>query len=76
MFGHIHEAHGAEIKEWDTGESEGGSGKVENSSGDNAKDKSEAERTVFVNAANEPLPRRGRRHGCPGFRPVVVDLLD
>ncbi|EPQ58009.1 Metallo-dependent phosphatase [Gloeophyllum trabeum ATCC 11539] len=62
LFGHIHEAHGAELRAWN-----------ENAS------------TVFVNAANwpmgprcEPARKMGQRpsFGGPGFRPIIVDLLD
>ncbi|KDQ63914.1 hypothetical protein JAAARDRAFT_51971 [Jaapia argillacea MUCL 33604] len=43
------------------------------------------ERTVFVNAANWPMGEKARavkmavgqsEFGGPGFRPVIVDLLD
>jgi Icc-related predicted phosphoesterase len=57
VFGHIHEAHGAVVKDWESGQ----------------KDEA-AESTLFVNAANSPV--RGGVFGGPGFRPVVVDLLD
>jgi len=43
----------------------------------------EMQRTVFVNAANEPMGRTSWakngwkvKPGGPGFRPVVVDLKD
>ncbi|KZT26547.1 Metallo-dependent phosphatase, partial [Neolentinus lepideus HHB14362 ss-1] len=62
LFGHIHEGHGAKVHKW-----------------------SEDDSTVFVNAANWPMgPRvnevrsKGIRptFGGPGFRPIIVDLLD
>ncbi|EAU81297.2 hypothetical protein CC1G_07227 [Coprinopsis cinerea okayama7 len=112
-FGHIHEAHGADIHSWDPPNNSPSTPpklqndffREENVEDDMFDDSGEAEvrevleaieaekeemrrrmgvegmqRTVFVNAANEPN-RRGRRnvkipHGGPGFRPVVVDLKD
>lgn len=66
LFGHIHEAHGAEIKSWDAKDPLD-------------KDVATKEaRTVFVNASSWPMGRgkRTRVFGGPGFQPVVVDLLD
>ncbi|TFK54752.1 Metallo-dependent phosphatase [Heliocybe sulcata] len=62
LFGHIHEGHGAELREWSQGES-----------------------TIYVNAANWPMGPRAEEirskgvrptFGGPGFRPIIVDLLD
>ncbi|EMD40325.1 hypothetical protein CERSUDRAFT_110922 [Gelatoporia subvermispora B] len=75
VFGHIHEDHGAIVREWTAGPDivRGGDNGVENPS----------EHTVFVNAANFPLGPRARTSdgqqvpvgGAP-FQPVIVDLLD
>jgi len=84
VFGHIHEDHGAEIREWASSHShaaiqehvdETGANVI--FSGDNS------ERTVFVNAANWPqgskawLPS-GKKvsFGMGAYGPVIVDLLD
>ena len=71
VFGHIHEDHGAIIRQWpkDSGE------ETENSFGNPS--------TIFVNAANWPMGPRARRSDghrvefaeAP-FQPVIVDLLD
>ncbi|PCH40732.1 Metallo-dependent phosphatase [Wolfiporia cocos MD-104 SS10] len=70
LFGHIHEDHGAIIKQW--------SGPGDGSGGD-----TQAGQTVFVNAAQWPMGPRSRgpegkrvRFGEAPFQPVIVDLLD
>ncbi|KAL6307091.1 Metallo-dependent phosphatase-like protein [Sparassis latifolia] len=68
VFGHIHEAHGALIQEWDA----------------DGQGRAHGERTVFVNAANWPMGSRARpapgesriQFGERPFQPVIVDLLD
>ncbi|KAF9075455.1 Metallo-dependent phosphatase-like protein [Rhodocollybia butyracea] len=82
LFGHIHEAHGAHIHSW----SKGNIRDVQNSTLaaqdielPEAVDSDEV--TVFVNAANWPMGQRKqeymtRQFGGPGFRAVVVDMLD
>ncbi|ESK89452.1 ser thr protein phosphatase [Moniliophthora roreri MCA 2997] len=84
LFGHIHEAHGAYIHTW-RGEDADKCPEIQN---DETIDPTmtddgdvEAERTVFVNAANWPMGQRMRQfgtecYGGAGFGPVVVDLLD
>lgn len=79
VFGHIHEAHGAQIQTYPlianlpSGPTTLDSMKV---------DDSQRDRTVFVNAANWPTRHgvRGGDHklqfGGPGCQPVIVDLLD
>ncbi|GJE87350.1 metallophosphatase domain-containing protein [Phanerochaete sordida] len=70
VFGHIHEAHGVRVGEW---QSPGGSPDTS----------SATPRTVFVNAANFPAgpQRKGpegwtRGVGQGAFQPVIVDLRD
>ena len=72
LFGHIHEDHGAVIRDWGT------------SSSAEAESSSRTDRTAFVNAANYPMgplahSLDGGRNSIPGtgaFQPVIVDLLD
>lgn len=71
VFGHIHEDHGAIIRQWPT------------DSGREPEDSFGKQCTVFVNAANWPMGPRARRSDghrvefaeAP-FQPVIVDLLD
>jgi len=85
LFGHIHEAHGAQIHHWDGNPSITDDGVVTDSNLDT--DFSQAPMatrglgsTVFVNAANWPAGGRVRRDGKKvefgggEFQPVVVDL--
>lgn len=72
LFGHIHEAHGAEIRTYPLKLEEAPPTSVDTT----------AEHTLFVNAANWPAGHRVRRIGgkvqfaSAPFQPVVVDLLD
>lgn len=74
LFGHIHEAHGAEIRTYPLNTN---LPSVTTMEGD-----SKADRTVFVNAANWPTRHHVYRVegkiqiGGPGCQAVVVDLLD
>lgn len=83
LFGHIHEAHGAHVHSW----SKGNVGSVQNSAQTQADepmvedDEDDDDVTVFVNAANWPMGQRKLEYqtkafGRPGFRPVVVDMLE
>ncbi|KAJ3877547.1 Metallo-dependent phosphatase-like protein [Lentinula edodes] len=83
LFGHIHEAHGAHVHSW----SKGNVGSVQNSAQTQADepmvedDEDGDDVTVFVNAANWPMGQRKLEYqtkafGRPGFRPVVVDMLE
>lgn len=83
LFGHIHEAHGAHIHLWSTGNIKD----VQNSTlvaQDIELPETQIEVddvTVFVNAANWPMGQRKLEYmtsqfGGPGFRAVVVDMLD
>ncbi|OCH94476.1 Metallo-dependent phosphatase [Obba rivulosa] len=75
VFGHIHEAHGALIREWAANSDAGLFGET--------KAATSGKNTVFVNAANFPLGPRARTSdgqevpvgGAP-FQPVIVDLFD
>jgi len=77
LFGHIHEAHGAEIQTYPLSNFPSGP-----TSGENMEAESKGDSTVFVNAANWPSGPNVRRvngklqFGGPGAQPVVVDLLD
>ncbi|KII91884.1 hypothetical protein PLICRDRAFT_38759 [Plicaturopsis crispa FD-325 SS-3] len=79
VFGHIHEARDAEIRVWPSPSGPAGSSQPlgEKNSSDAALD---AERTVFVNAANQPagpgIPWTSNKFGTDGWMPVIVDLLD
>lgn len=69
VFGHVHKAHGVEVKTWTETERK-------------TDDKNASNVTIFVNAANQPAGPKAKAHGGPisfgmkGFQPVVVDLLD
>ena len=82
LFGHIHEAHGANIHSWDTTEPpyvQAGEELILNDRVNHL----DLDHTVFVNAANWPSGKRVRRDsrgrakfGGAGFQPVVVDLKE
>ncbi|KAH9833841.1 Metallo-dependent phosphatase-like protein [Rhodofomes roseus] len=85
VFGHIHEDHGAVLREWPAPGSPSGAPLPDE--GDavaaGAASSRDAEQTVFVNAANWPMgpracrPGGGRvQFGEAPFQPVIVDLLD
>lgn len=72
LFGHIHEAHGAVVRNWNS-----------ESMGTSADDSLTGEVTVHVNAANWPAGRRSRvpgqgyvAFGTGPFQPIIVDLLN
>jgi hypothetical protein len=69
VFGHIHEAHGAEIREWED-DTDYLPEELENQ-----EVQPQQKTTVFVNAANMPMGR-ARQVGGPGFQPVIVDLRE
>ncbi|KZT70277.1 Metallo-dependent phosphatase [Daedalea quercina L-15889] len=86
VFGHIHEDHGALVREWPApalseAATDPKSAAAEGAEG--AEHSPKAEQTVFVNAANWPMGARAIRRGglrvpfgeAP-FQPVIVDLLD
>jgi len=80
LFGHIHEARGANISKWDV---LGDLVTLQTSSEYDAEDvvqenPQDAETTVFVNASAWPMGRgrRTTKFGGLGFQPVIVDLLD
>lgn len=84
VFGHIHEDHGAEIREWPY-QSTAAVNLQENDSSSIAVGNTDdpKERTVFVNAANWPQGTKawtpsGQRipFGRGSYGPVIVDLLD
>lgn len=86
VFGHIHEDHGAEIREWPS-QSTTTAAATQTQSGNTAPT-AEAlhdskDRTVFVNAANWPQGVKAwtsSGHMIPfgrgSYGPVIVDLLD
>ncbi|KAI0076960.1 Metallo-dependent phosphatase [Panus rudis PR-1116 ss-1] len=74
LFGHIHEGHGASIREWPA--------RAEPEHDHNV-DSTLDEQTVFVNAANWPMGPKARlssgqrvEFGKGPFSPVIVDLKD
>ena len=73
MFGHIHEAHGLAVQEWEHSEKASGTeqNKVELSEG--------VPHTIFANAASWPmgkLVREPQEFGAGAFMPVIVDLRE
>ncbi|KAJ3995114.1 Metallo-dependent phosphatase-like protein [Lentinula boryana] len=90
LFGHIHEAHGAHIHPWSKGnvgnvqndQVEADDVQMTEQSDESSEVNEDKDGvTVFVNAANWPMGQRRREYqnfgfGGPGFRPVVVDMLD
>ncbi|KAH6901881.1 Metallo-dependent phosphatase-like protein [Coprinopsis sp. MPI-PUGE-AT-0042] len=105
LFGHIHEAHGSIIHDWEVSDAPSAPPIAQNAYFDQRSDAlgeephfkdvrdmaealsavdregardDDAQRTVFVNAANWPMGSvpRGTRFAGPGFRPIVVDLKD
>lgn len=83
LFGHIHEAHGAEIHAWKGDEERGGvsDGPIPGAYPDDGSCPT-AERTIFVNGANWPMgggtrDDTGRRVGMGEgrFCPVIIDLF-
>lgn len=74
VFGHIHEDHGAIIRQWST---------TRHQSVSTGQASYSVKETVFVNAANAPAGARARDEdkqmvpfGGLGFQPVIVDLLE
>ncbi|KAJ6469432.1 Metallo-dependent phosphatase-like protein, partial [Mycena sanguinolenta] len=89
VFGHIHEARGAYVHLWATGEDPRAqnASQIGNSSAQLEENIAEetvpaGEQTVFVNASNWPTGPNATRSGepvnvgGPGVQPIVVDLLD
>lgn len=74
LFGHIHEAHGAEIQTYPL--------KFTGADAKKSESLPQGDNTVFVNAANWPAGPRAEKDGkevefgeAP-FQPVIIDLLD
>lgn len=71
VFGHIHEAHGAAVRNWNS-----------TPSGNSSAVNMSTNQTIHINAANWPMGRRSRMSGghvafgTGPFQPVIVDLLN
>ncbi|KAF4613043.1 hypothetical protein D9613_010780 [Agrocybe pediades] len=88
LAGHIHEAHGAYVHTWDPSsnfeppEVQNDHAFLENSQDLPSGVPDDAERTLFINAANWPMEVNARRNGVqsafggPGFQAVVVDMKE
>ncbi|KAF9558975.1 Metallo-dependent phosphatase, partial [Agrocybe pediades] len=88
LAGHIHEAHGAYVHTWDPSsnfeppEVQNDHAFLENSQDLPSGVPDDAERTLFINAANWPMGVNARRNGVqsafggPGFQAVVVDMKE
>ncbi|VDC02534.1 unnamed protein product [Peniophora sp. CBMAI 1063] len=73
LFGHIHEAHGLAVQEWEHAEKTltTEKNKVELAEG--------VPHTIFANAASWPmgkLVREGQEFGAGAFMPIIVDLRE
>ncbi|KIM84996.1 hypothetical protein PILCRDRAFT_66965 [Piloderma croceum F 1598] len=76
VFGHIHEARGALVHQWDPNPN------LDPQAAVSTVDREGWKETIMVNAANQPAGAHRMSNqmrvpfGGPGFQPIIVDLLD